>query len=225
MDIFQARILGPTKWLQAGKLDVGYPIHRIPNGVDVQRFEQESLLYVYEHLGVPPDSNLIVTIGNYHSRKGQEFLVQSMQEILESDSKARLVIIWGGQEPLKHVVEELNLQDAVILARQIPVPVIRSNSSDVNDWLAAILQESKVYVSASRNEEAGGLSLALLEAMAVSLPVVATDISGNRDIVYNGSNGFLVPQIDSSALVEAALKLLLNKELCSIQSQNAKAVA
>jgi len=66
-----------------------------------------------------------------------------MQEILKSDPKELLVIVGRGQEPLKHVVEELNLQDAVVLAGQIPVPVIRLNSSDVNDWLVAIRKKVK----------------------------------------------------------------------------------
>ncbi len=60
------------------------------------------------------------------------------------------------------------------------------------DWLAALYRASELYVLASVDEAAEGLSLAMLEGMAARLPVVATSISGNRDIIRDGVNGMLV---------------------------------
>jgi glycosyltransferase involved in cell wall biosynthesis len=62
-----------------------------------------------------------------------------------------------------------------------------------------------LYVAASRKE---GLSLSLIEAMAMGLPVVATDVPGHRDVVVHGETGMLVPPGDTPALAHAVASVL-----------------
>ena len=111
------------------------------------------------------------------------------------------------------MIRELSLEGNVRLTGPIDFPSITSkngNSQDSKkpDWLAAIYRSSELYVSAGLEEGAEGLSLAVLEAMSAGLPIVATDISGNRDIVQNGKNGLLIPPADHTQLSEAVLRLL-----------------
>jgi glycosyltransferase involved in cell wall biosynthesis len=84
--------------------------------------------------------------------------------------------------------------------------------ADQIDLLAAIYLQSDVYASASINEGAEGLSLALLDAASAGLPIVATDISGNRDLVENGKNGYLVPPADHESLAQAIIKILSDEQ-------------
>jgi len=69
-------------------------------------------------------------------------------------------------------------------------------------------------VSASIDQKAEGLSLSLLEGMAAGLPVVASNISGNQDLVQHGQTGFLFPPGDHAKLADALTTLLCSKELC-----------
>jgi glycosyltransferase involved in cell wall biosynthesis len=112
------------------------------------------------------------------------------------------------------------LSEKVTLTGILPLPVTALVSSGLaqyangaKDFLAGLYQSSELYVSASIDQKAEGLSLALLEAMAAGLPVVATDISGNQDVVRNSENGFLVPPEDPNRLAEAILQLLFDPTL------------
>lgn len=66
----------------------------------------------------------------------------------------------------------------------------------------AILRRASMFVMSSRTE---GISLTLLEAMAAGLPVVATDVGGNSEVVSDGETGWLVPQGDPERLAQAIL--------------------
>jgi glycosyltransferase involved in cell wall biosynthesis len=72
------------------------------------------------------------------------------------------------------------------------------------------------------DEGTEGLSLALLDATAAGLPIVATNISGNRDIVVNGRNGFLVPVQNPQEIAAAALKILAAPDLKTAMSEDSR---
>jgi glycosyltransferase involved in cell wall biosynthesis len=112
----------------------------------------------------------------------------------------------------------LNLTDHVHLTGSIPFPVFNFNSRSKGikkggDHLASLYSSSNVYVSAGIDEGAEGLSLALLDAMAAGLPVVASRISGNMDLVKNKKSGFLVSHSNSDHLADAVLSILNNPAL------------
>ena len=154
-----------------------------------------------------------------------------MPLILAEEPRARLIIVGRNTDTLHPLIRKLDLDDKVKLTGPISFPAIvpeqrrAQSASHKPDWLAAIYRSSEVYVSAGMNEGAEGLSLAVLEAMAAELPIVATDISGNRDIIQDGQNGLLIPPANSAQLAEGVLRLLSNDELRMRMGAKAKGVA
>jgi glycosyltransferase involved in cell wall biosynthesis len=205
----------------------GEKIRRISNGVDMERFQRSVQLNVRKELAVPEDSRLIVTVGNYHLRKGHEVLVRSMPRILSEEPRARLVIVGRNNEALRPLIEELNLREQVKLTGAIAFPFAGSNGSQSPraskpDYLADIYRTSDLYVSAGMSEGSEGLSLAVLDAMAAGLPVVASDISGNRDIVRDAENGFLVQPGEPRHLADAVLRILRSPNLRKSMGEEAR---
>lgn len=204
-------------------------IRRIPNGVDIDRFDKPQILNVREWLKFPPDARIVVTIGNYHPRKGQDVLIRAMSEVVASEPRARLVVIGTKTEALSPLIRELNLDKEVRLTGRLDVPVPRPNAENDGgadaqaDVVAAILKSSEMYVSAGTYEGAEGLSLAVLEALACGLPIVATRISGNVDIIADGENGLLVPPSEPGPLAERILRLLKDREMHAQMAENARA--
>ena len=205
-------------------------IRPIPNGVDVERFANRKAQNACEWLGVSSSSRLIVTVGNYNPRKGQDVLVKAMPEILKRDPQAVLVIVGNRTDALLPLIEDLGLVGKVVLTGGIKPPLIvgaqgGGQVGDNEDRLADIYLNSEMYVSAGVTEGSEGLSLAVLEAMAAGLPVVASDISGNRDIVTDNVNGLLVEPGCHEMLAEAILKVLQNKDTQKKMSVEATEVA
>ena len=151
----------------------GYPASRlrmIPNAVDLARFHT---------VRRPGDGVARVTyVGRLRRVKGLSVLVDAWQ-VLAARSGARLVIAGDGdmREELVAQVERLSLGDSIELAGEI---------ADV----PSLLGQTDIYVQPSFVE---GLPNSVLEAMAAGLPIVATRVSGNEDLVTDGENGLLVP--------------------------------
>jgi glycosyltransferase involved in cell wall biosynthesis len=220
--------------VEASLLDAGAPqdkIRRVPNGVNLERFQRPIAVDVRKWLQLDEKSRLIVTVGNYHPRKGHDTLIRSMPLILAEEPRACLIIVGRNTDTLHPLICKLDLDDKVKLTGPISFPAIvpekgRAQSAPHEpDWLAAIYRGSEVYVSAGMNEGAEGLSLAVLEAMAAGLPIVATDISGNRDIVIHDDNGFLIPPANPSKLAETVLLLLSNNDIKFRLGRKAKEIA
>jgi glycosyltransferase involved in cell wall biosynthesis len=195
-------------------------IRSIPNGIDLERFQKNAAIDIRQHYKLPQDAQIILAVGNYHKRKGLELLIEAMPQILSYKKNVFLIIVGRSDEILKKRVENLKLHKNVVLTGPIRFPaaamlsVKRSSQqgADQIDLLAAIYLQSDVYASASINEGAEGLSLALLDAASAGLPIVATDISGNRDLVENGKNGYLVPPADHESLAQAIIKILSDEQ-------------
>lgn len=204
--------------VEVGLLDAGADqarIRPIPNGVDLERFmrPESSRLRIRNWLGVEPDARLIVTIGRYSSRKGQDYIVRAMPAILRAEPMTRLVIVGNGTDELKPLIAEMGLEGKVVLTGGItPTPEILVRTGppreEDEDPLADLLCSSELYVSAGIQNNAEGLSLAVLESMAAGLPIVATAISGNTDVVTHGVNGFLVEPASESGLADAIVEVL-----------------
>jgi len=97
------------------------------------------------------------------------------------------------------------------MASQLKIEKYVSFISEVpHEQVADFLANSDVYVSTSLSDST---SVSLLEAMASQLPVIVTDIEGNREWVKNGVNGFIIPTKNPKALAERLLQLLDNDEI------------
>lgn len=180
-------------------------LHRIANGVDVARFAARSHPDPRPRLGLPAHARLLVSVGNHHPRKGQEVLVHAMARVVAVEPRACALIVGRGSEVLRPLIVRLGLVGQVVLVGPIPFPL---GSAPADDLLAAIHAHADCYISAGTEEGAEGLSLALLEAMAAGNPPLATDISGNRDLVRHGRNGLLVRPNDPEHLAQGLLEIL-----------------
>jgi len=174
-------------------------IYHIPNGVDTN---------VY----VPSDRKrkrtIITYIGRLIRNKGPQNLVEASADILKAHPEARIYIVGEGslKDKLMQQVASLRLKDRIIFL------------GNVSDTLP-ILQETTIFVRPSLTE---GMSLAILEAMACGLPVVASNVEGTVEIIEEGKSGYLVPPADSKALAEAVIFLLDNNKIASQIGENAR---
>ncbi|MFV2000830.1 MAG: glycosyltransferase [Acidimicrobiia bacterium] len=146
-------------------------------------------------LGIPEAAEVVVTVGRQEYQKGHRYLIEAFAGVVASRPDARLLI--AGREghstaALQSLINELDLGSVVTLL---------GHRSDVPEVLAA----SELFVFPSLYEGLGG---ALIEALALGLPVVATDLPALREVVHEGENAILVPPRDSDALGSAIITLL-----------------
>lgn len=186
-------------------------VAQIYNGVDLRRFHPRD--GSRPSLG-PPDfaspENLVVgTVGRMETVKDQLTLVRAFVQLLNREPKTRerlrLVII--GEGPLRKEAEKL-LRDA----NAGHLAWLPGERNDVH----AIMKSLDLFVLPSLRE---GISNTILEAMASGLPVVATRVGGNPELVEEGKTGWLIPSADLIALGEAIRSYLLHPELLSIHGQ------
>jgi glycosyltransferase involved in cell wall biosynthesis len=211
-----------SKTIQSLLIEAGaHPdrVRHIPNGVDMARFEVPPAPDIRTWLGVDADARLLVTVGKYNPRKGQEYAVRAMPKVLSTEPRARLIIVGQNTEKLLPLIAELGLEGRVVLTGGVPPPpsallggAARAASPSEPDRYAEILCSSELYVSAGTERDAEGLSLAVLEAMAARLPIVATAISGNVDVVRDGNNGVLVEPANVESLANGIIRVLAAPE-------------
>ncbi len=232
------RVTAISTHIRTAILDTGVDRARvplIPNGVDAGRFLRAPDPRVFDWLGVPDDSRLLVSIGRYKPRKGQDHLVRAMPAIVKAEPRARLVLVGEGTEALRPLIDSLAMQDTVVLTGGLPPPtqvLLRDSTTPgagdgapPEDPLAALLCSAALYLSAGIDSNAEGLSLAVLEAMAAGLPVIATSISGNTDVVCDGRNGLLVPPADPVAMARTVIEALARPELLARMRAGAHSTA
>lgn len=215
------RMTAISESVVASLLDAGASrekIMEIPNGVDFTRFTGESTFDVRQKFSIPSNKRILLTVGNYVRRRGHEELVRSMPSIVAKNSDAHLVIVGRGTDVLSPMIEELGIADNITLTGAVQ-PVEMDHRAD--DIVGALYRESEVYVAPGMSEGSEGLSLALLDAMAAGSSIVATDISGNRDLIRNESNGLLVKPSEPEAIAEGVNQMLADKAL----QENCKATA
>ena len=168
----------------------------IRNGVDLARFDPSAPHEdVRAGLSIPKDALLLVSIGRLAENKGYEYLLEGFGAIRSAlnDRDIRLVIVGDGsyREILERMINERGLGDFVILTGQ---------RTDVPDLLAA----SDVFVMPSIEE---GLPNAMLEAMSMGLPVVATNVGGIPEALRDPEHGRIVGPRDPAALTRAIVEV------------------
>ena len=179
---------------RAGTLPAGKLV-AIPNGIDVSRFEatdEREREKLVSALGLPPRTRLIGTVGRLNWAKNHAGLARAFIELRRDMPDCALVIVGDGA-----LRDELAAIAASSGGRVLPL-------GDRGD-IPALLRGFDVFAMSSLTE---GYSIALLEACAAGLPIVATDVGGNAEIVRDGINGRIVPPNDDGALAGALRDLL-----------------
>jgi glycosyltransferase involved in cell wall biosynthesis len=138
-----------------------------------------------------------------NKNKGIEYFLQAAAIVRRQCPRARFLIVGGSYfEPeykpaLERLAANMNLSDVVVFTGE---------RNDIPD----VLQEIDISVLPSLSE---GLSNSLLESMAAGLPIVATNVGGNPEIVQDGRTGLLVPPRNAEALSTAIIRILQNPDL------------
>jgi glycosyltransferase involved in cell wall biosynthesis len=181
-------------WLQAEGLAPARKIDVIVNGVDVSRFRRAA----GRAAGPDPEHVVIGTVANLRPEKGLLHLVTAAAFLRERyDTR---VSIWGDgpmRAELATAVRDLGLDGVVALPGCTEQP-------------ERALAELDVFVQPSFTEATSNV---LLEAMAMGLPVVATDVGGTSAVVEHEVTGLLVPAGDTAAITKAVIRLVESPEL------------
>ena len=169
----------------------------IPNGVDLERFGEgleARRQAVRRSLGLEREEKAILVVAGLREQKDHMTLLRAMRAVVQVQERARLLV--AGTGPTESRMREY--MDQVGLARYVR---LLGRRDDVPDLLAA----ADLFVLPSLFE---GLPICLLEAMAAGLPVVATDIPGNDEVVVDGETGCLVPRGDADRMAAAIARVI-----------------
>jgi glycosyltransferase involved in cell wall biosynthesis len=181
-------------------------------GIDGSQFNQlsETSEQVSVPNGLPPNRPRIGIVGRLAEQKGHTYILQAMP-LIRRIIPAHLVVIGTGSldATLQAEAQRLGVQDYVHFL------------GSRNDVLE-ILPHLDLIVSASLWE---GLPAAILEAMTMGVPVVATDVSGSREVVQTGQTGILVPAADPVSLAKATIALLTDRAEALRMAHNARRAA
>jgi glycosyltransferase involved in cell wall biosynthesis len=190
-------------WLVGLGLDENH-IDVIPNGIALDgRPERPRDFPIRRELGIDPNVQVIAVVSRLNPRKGVEYFLEAAAIVAQRFPDVRFLIIGGSyfdpayQPRLEKLSQDLKLTDRVIF------------TGERND-ISVVLKEIDLAVLPSLSE---GLSNALIEAMAAELPVVATNVGGNPEIVQDGKTGFLVPPRDAGALSAAMIRFLESPDM------------
>ncbi|OGN15467.1 MAG: hypothetical protein A3J47_02750 [Candidatus Yanofskybacteria bacterium RIFCSPHIGHO2_02_FULL_43_22] len=193
-------IIVPSKYLWNIVKGWGVPepkLKIIYNGVD---FKPSSLTKEESRNNIGVHGNIILSIGRLVPWKGFRMLIKITPRLLELKQFARLVIVGDGpdKKSLESMVKNMGLENKVFL-------VGRKSQEELAVYLAA----ADVFVLNSGYE---GFSHQILEAMTVGVPVIASAVGGNKEIITQGDNGFLVKYNDEFNLIEAIKTIWQNQE-------------
>ena len=175
-------------------------VHLIPNGVGVKCYTKSTggqrTKIRRENLNVSDDDVLCVgMVGRLWRQKNPACLLRAAQRVLkQTDKRVQFFFIGDGElrSELEQVISNHGLQS------QIQVLGWRQD-------VATLLSGLDIFVLPSRWE---GMPLAILEAMASSLPVIASDISGNRDLISHGVDGILFESDNDEQLAQGIMSLV-----------------
>lgn len=203
-NILNAREIASTSENMKQELERIYPylnkkIHITPFGVDTNKF------YV---MGNDRDDNefrigLVKTLEKKYAISDLILAFNKLKTNIKDkikDINLKLYIYGQGnqEKTLKDLIKDLNLQDSVFLKGQIK-----------NDEVPRVLNSFDLFCATSISESFG---VAVVEAMACGLPVVATDADGFKEVVVNGKTGLIVKRHNIEEIANALEKLILNKE-------------
>lgn len=187
------------------------PSHRIsvvPNAIDPGFFAGVGRIDLRARFDLPADAIVVVAGGRFSREKGQAHLVRAASLAAASERRLRFVLFGHGPD-LERVRDEVRRLD---LERVVICPGFE------RDVLACI-HGADLLVNPSLSE---GLPNIVLEAMALAVPVVVTNVGGHPELVEDHVTGRLVPAADPPAIAEAVLELARDPDLAGALAANAR---
>jgi len=172
----------------------------LPNAIDFKKF--------YDLRAREFDGNKtiqLINVGHFAPKKNQIFLLKVVKILKEKNSNVFLKFV-GDYKTVKEdflkEAEQLGVRDSIEMTGMV---------SNVEQYL----KQADIYVHSALYEPFG---LVLLEAMAAGLPVVCLDGGGNRDIMEDGKNGFIIYEQNAELFADKIMELITNKQLYSAMS-------
>jgi glycosyltransferase involved in cell wall biosynthesis len=166
-------------------------INLIPNGVDLEAYAFKDRKWV------PPR---LLSVGRLVYQKGLDLAARALAELKDLDWEWVIAGDGSFRQELSSLCLELGIDDRVIFA-----------GWQSRDQLKQLYHDANLFVFPSRHE---GMPNAVLEAMASGLPVVASRIAGNEELVIHGETGLLVPAESVTELVSALRQLIMDVDIC-----------
>jgi glycosyltransferase involved in cell wall biosynthesis len=181
----------------------------VHSGIDPQRFRQATGDHLLSEFDIRADEKVVVNVGHLAGHKGQEYLVRAIPHVLAKLPKTRFFIVGKGElmDDLKAIASSLGLEQALVL-------------TGFRNDVGSFYKVADLFVMSSVDE---GLGTAVLDAMALGKPVVATRAGGLPEIVHDGKTGRLVAPADPSALAEGIIEMLTHTELASTMANQGRA--
>ena len=202
--VYADRIIAVSHAVKAHLIEQGVDGHKIRvvyNGVDLQKFvppaDRNSAKTT---VGLAPEILLVGVVAHLTAKKGHKWFIDSVAPLFAQFPDLRVVFLGEGEEraSLKKQLRELGAEDRVIFA---------GFHDDVIPWMAAM--DALVLPPIAKE----GFGRVLVEAGAMSIPVVGSDIGGINEVIVPGETGFLVAPGDESALRNAVKSLVEDAKL------------
>ena len=182
----------------------------ISNPIMIYEYEKNGKLrnITRASIGLDDEHKVLTNVASLKPVKGQKYLIEAMKKLEDKYPNIRLLLVGNGEDTttLRRLTDSLDISANVLFL---------GNRLDVPELLAA----SDIFVMPSLSE---GISVAILEAMASELPIVATSVGGNRDIIEDGVTGLLVNPADASMIAKAVERLLNDTEYSRLLGKRAK---
>ncbi len=201
LNLFTHSITGVSEFSKNSLVDYeSFPKNKIKviyNGIQPQLFDLNiDIETKKKELGLDPKDKIIGIIARLEPVKSHAMLLRAFAQVIKGVAQAKLLIVGDGKlrAELEDLTKILNINNNVKflgVRRDIP----------------ELLKIFDVFVLSSLSEAA---SVTLLEAMAAGVPIVATNVGGNPEIVLEGKTGFLVPRGDDKAMAKALIEVLSN---------------
>ena len=210
------RVISVGRFVKQSLVDYeGFPARRIEtiyNGVDIDRFDwkgnQKLRGAARQALELPSDHQVVLLVARFHPVKDHQLAIRAFARVVSKNRRAILLLVGDGdgREAIENLVQALGINDNVrFLGLQSDIP--------------QIMAAADVFMLSSLSE---GISVTLLEAMASGLPVAATNVGGNGEVVMEGKTGLLSPRGNSEILSRNLMALLGNVNMRMSMGQAAQ---
>jgi glycosyltransferase involved in cell wall biosynthesis len=199
-----------------------HKIKYIGNGINLSQFnpelfDQNEVLRKRLEIGIPPEARVVGFVGRLAARrKGFADFLRAAQQVVDKVPDVYLLVIgepdWGKPDAVQPtIVRDYGLGERCVYLGQRP-----------NSELPILYATMNVLVLPSQFE---GIPRVVMEASAMKVPVVATDVKGNREALENGCNGILVPLGDIEQLSQAIVSIITDKQKAKHMGEEGRRIA
>lgn len=181
------------------------PFKVVRSGIEIEEFvgqaafDMEQKARLRAGMGIAPDDLVITNVGRFSFSKAQRYTIESFARIKKEIRNSKLILAGEGEllGECKRMAEKLDISDDVIF-------------TGYTGKVGEILSVTDLFMFTSLRE---GLPRVIVEASLMKIPVAAFEVEGIREVIADGTSGYIVNQYDVEALTERAVKLLQNPEL------------